>query len=184
VAGLGFYDALGIDVVIWPVWSAGVGWWAARRPDGSFAADGWLTRLRPWERDGLVYTRVGVRRWKGRLPDLGTVFGGRRKELPTHREPEAWRRLAAETRRAECVHWLILVALPVEALIHGGVVLAPMAAYALVANVPCIVAQRHNRGRLEALLRSRARRDRAADVDGPPPGRAREATWLAPRRAR
>jgi hypothetical protein len=33
-----------------------------------------------------------------------------------------------------------------------------MAAYAVIANGPCIAAQRHNRGRLGALLEARQRR--------------------------
>lgn len=158
MATVPFYAALGADIAIWPAWSAAVGWWASRLPDGTVDQDGWLTRLRPWERDGLVYARLGTRRWKGRLPDLGTVFGGRRKALSSPRDPEGWRVLAGETRRAERVHWLILLALPAEAAIRGGVILVPMAAYAVVANAPCIVAQRYNRGRLLSLAARRSAR--------------------------
>lgn len=124
-------------------------------------SDGPLTRLRGWERDGLVYARFGIRRWKGRLPDLGGVFGGRRKHPGERRDPAAWSEMAAETRRAERAHWLILLALPAEAVLRGGVILAPMAAYAAVANLPCIAAQRYNRGRLLALAERRQRRQAA-----------------------
>jgi glycosyl-4,4'-diaponeurosporenoate acyltransferase len=144
---LSFHAALTTDVLIWALWSTLVGWWATHLPDEAFDRDGRVTRL-----------RVGVRRWKGHLPDLGGLVGGRRKRLPSGRDPDEWRVLAVETRRAECAHWVILLALPVEALIRSGVVLVPMTAYALVANVPCIVAQRSNRGRLEALLAARRRR--------------------------
>ncbi len=155
---LSFHAALALDVAIWAVWSTAVGWWATRRPDAAFDRDGWVTRLRPWERDGRTYARLGIRRWKGRLPDLGSVFGGRRKQLPSQRDPGDWRVLAAETRRAEWVHWVILAALPVEALVRSGVVLVPMAVYALAANLPCIAAQRYNRGRLAVLMEARRRR--------------------------
>lgn len=155
---MGFWPALFVDSGIWVVWSVAVGWWEARRPWEDFSADGWLTRLRPWERDGNVYAHLGVRRWKGRLPDLGPLWGGSRKRLERPRDPGEWGRMAGETRRAETVHWLILCALPVEACIGLGWVLAPMTAFAVVANVPCIVAQRHNRGRLQALGRRRLTR--------------------------
>jgi len=162
VAVLPFYPALAVDVAIWPLWSAALGIWASRLPDGAVDTDGWLTRLRPWERQGLAYSRLGVRRWKGRLPDLGSVFGGRPKRLGLRLDPGEWRALAAETRRAERVHWLILLALPVEAVVRSGVVLVPMVTYAVVANLPCIVAQRYNRGRLLALdARRSARRARS-----------------------
>jgi hypothetical protein len=80
--------------------------------------------------------------------------------------------MAAETRRAERVHWLILLAFPVEAALHDGVILIPMAAYAVVANLPCIAAQRYNRGRLAALTEQRAARtDRTAPrVEADPGG--------------
>jgi glycosyl-4,4'-diaponeurosporenoate acyltransferase len=155
---LSFSAALRVDIAIWATWSLAVGWWVSRRPDDAMVDDGWLTRLRPWERQGRSYARLGVRRWKGHLPDLGVLFGGRPKQLVPGRDPSQWRVLAAETRRAERAHWLILLALPVEAVIRSGVVLAPMAAYAVIANGPCIAAQRHNRGRLGALIEARGRR--------------------------
>jgi glycosyl-4,4'-diaponeurosporenoate acyltransferase len=155
LASLSFPAALGIDATIWLLWSIAVGFWAAHLEPARVGTDGWLTRLRPWERQGLVYARVGIRRWKGRLPDAGWFGGGQRKILVRRRDPEEWRRMAAETRRAERVHWVILVALPVEVVIHTGIVLIPMTAYALLANVPCIAAQRYNRGRLSVLLARR-----------------------------
>jgi glycosyl-4,4'-diaponeurosporenoate acyltransferase len=155
---LPFHPALAADITIWASWSTLVGWWATCLPDSTWADDGWLLRLRPWERDGLTYGRLGIRRWKGRLPDLGPVFGGRRKQLPADRDPDGWRVLAGETRRAEWAHWMILLALPIEAVIRSGVVLVPMTAYALVANVPCIATQRYNRARLGVLVEGRRRR--------------------------
>jgi glycosyl-4,4'-diaponeurosporenoate acyltransferase len=157
---LSFSAALRVDAGIWALWSMAVGWWVSRRPDAVMGHDGWITRLRPWEREGRAYARLGIRRWKGHLPDLGTLFGGRPKQLAGHRDPGDWQTLAAETRRAERAHWLILLALPLEAVIRSGVVLVPMAAYAVIANGPCIAAQRHNRGRLGALLEARQRRAR------------------------
>lgn len=162
MALLGFYPALALDATLWAAWSVAAGGWAARLPDSAVGSDGPLTRLRGWERDGLVYARFGIRRWKGRLPDLGGVFGGRRKHPGERRDPAAWSEMAAETRRAERAHWLILLALPAEAVLRGGVILAPMAAYAAVANLPCIAAQRYNRGRLLALAERRQRRQAAA----------------------
>jgi glycosyl-4,4'-diaponeurosporenoate acyltransferase len=156
VTDLSFWVALPVDAAIWLVWSLVVGWWAARLGAARVGADGWLTRLRPWERDGRAYARVGIRRWKGWLPDAGRFGGGRPKVLGRRRDPDAWRHLAAETRRAERVHWIVLLALPVEATLNAGIVLVPMAVYAVVANVPCIAVQRYNRGRLGVLLRHRA----------------------------
>lgn len=157
-----WWQALALDSLIWALWSVLVGWWAARLPPSALAADGWLTRLRPFEHQGRLYGRLGIRRWKSKIPDAGRFAGGRPKELAAPLSLAAWLDLAAETGRAERAHWLIPLAFPVEALLHGGVVLAPMAAYALVANAPCIATQRYNRGRLLALVQRRARRERQA----------------------
>jgi glycosyl-4,4'-diaponeurosporenoate acyltransferase len=172
LASLPFWAALVIDGAIWAGWSVAVGWYAALLPMSAVDRDGWVTRLRPWERQGLAYAKVGIRRWKGRLPDAGRFGGGRRKQLTGRRDPAEWRIMAAETRRAERVHWLILLAFPVEAALHDGVILIPMAAYAVVANLPCIAAQRYNRGRLAALTEQRAARtDRTAPrVEADPGG--------------
>ncbi len=154
---LGFWPALAVDSAIWPAWSVAVGCWAARQSDEAVGADGWITQLRPWERDGRVWARTGIRRWKASLPDLGPAFGGRRKELVDRRDPASWHEMAGETRRAERAHWLILLALPLDACLRSGVVLVPMVAYAVVANGPCILVQRYNRGRLGALAARRRR---------------------------
>ncbi len=165
MSGLGFYPALWVDVVIWVLWGTAAGWWASRWPDEVVQQDGSLTRLRPWERGGLAYCRLGIRRWKGHLPDAASLFGGPPKRLGP-RDEESWHRLAAETRRAERVHWLVLLALPVEALVRGGVLLALMAVTAVVLNLPCIAVQRHNRGRLLALCaRRRVRNGTSAQAD-------------------
>ncbi|MDA8062126.1 MAG: hypothetical protein M0T80_06790 [Actinomycetota bacterium] len=162
MALLGFYPALAVDAATWAGWSIAAAVGTSRLPDSSLRRDGPVTRLRAWERGGLVYARLGIRRWKGHLPDLGAIFGGRRKRLEDRRDPQAWSDMAAETRRAERTHWLILLALPVEAAVRGGVILAPMTLYAAASNLPCIAAQRYNRGRLLALAERRRRRcDRA-----------------------
>jgi glycosyl-4,4'-diaponeurosporenoate acyltransferase len=162
MVALSFYPALGVDLVIWAVWSTAVSLWSMRWTDDALRNDGWLTHLRAWERDGLAYATLGIRRWKGWLPDLAVLVGGQKKQLRDRRDPAAWQELAGETRRAERAHWLILLALPMQLMVRGGVILAPMAAYGLLANGPCIAAQRYNRGRLGVLSR---RREGRADIE-------------------
>lgn len=142
------------DSAVWAGWSALVGYGAHRLPDERLARDGRLTRIRPWERDGRIWERIGIRRWKDRLPEAGRAFGGRSKRHLPGRGPDDLDRFAAETRRAELVHWAIPLVLPLFVLWNPPVLLAAMAAYAVLANVPCIVVQRFNRAR---ILRVRAR---------------------------
>lgn len=144
--------AVAADVAVWAGWSAAVGWVGGRWSPERVARDGPITRLRAKEARGDLYRRTGIRRWKGWLPDAGGFAGGRGPKLLGRRlDPSAWETLAGETRRAERVHWLILLALPVTLAWSGGGLADAMVAYAVVANGPCIAVQRYTRARLQAL---------------------------------
>jgi glycosyl-4,4'-diaponeurosporenoate acyltransferase len=126
-------DDLGLvvlaDSAAWAGWSVVVGYGATRLGDTTLGHDSWLTRLRSWERDGRWYERVGIRRWKDRLPEAGAVFRrGRSKRALPGRADADLERFAAETRRAELVHWVIPVLTPVFALWNPAPLVAAMAA--------------------------------------------------------
>ena len=147
-----------VDAAVWAGWSAVVGYSAHRLPRARLAHDGPLTRLRPWERQGRVYERFGIRRWKDRVPELGAAFrGGVSKRALGGRGTATLAEFAAETRRAELVHWAIPLVTPVFALWNPPWLLGAMAAYAVVANLPCLVIQRYNRGRALRVVDRRAR---------------------------
>jgi glycosyl-4,4'-diaponeurosporenoate acyltransferase len=145
-----------LDALAWAGWSAAVGYAAHRLPLCLLDHDGPVTRLRRWERGGRVYERLGIRRWKDRLPEFGAVFrGGTSKRSLPSRGPAVLARFTAETRRAEFVHWAIPLLTPVFALWNPAWLFGGMVAYAVLANAPCLVVQRYNRGRLERVLARR-----------------------------
>jgi glycosyl-4,4'-diaponeurosporenoate acyltransferase len=148
-------SAIAADAAVWATWGTAVGYVAARAPDARFAHDTWLTRIRAWEHDGRTWERVGVRRWKAVVPDLGALFGGRSKRRLPSRDRDGLAQLALETRRAETVHWVVPLALGVMPIWSPAWVTAAMAAYAVAANAPCIVIQRYNRARARRLLDGR-----------------------------
>lgn len=151
VIHLPFLAAVLADALLWAGWSTSVAVMGTRWSDERVGRDGPLTTLRAFESGGGLYRRLGIRHWKRWLPDAGGFAGGRRKSLDRRLDPAGWMALAGETRRAERVHWLITLALPVTAVWTQGVLLASMVTYAIVANGPCIAAQRYNRLRLAAL---------------------------------
>jgi glycosyl-4,4'-diaponeurosporenoate acyltransferase len=152
-----------VDAAVWAAWSAAVGYAAHRLPPARLAEDGPLTRLRAVERDGRLYERLRIRRWKDRLPELGDAFpGGVSKRGLRSGDSADLRRFVAETRRAELVHWAIPAVVPVFALWNPTGLTAAMIAYAVVANLPCLVVQRYNRARLLRVLARRERRTVAA----------------------
>ena len=143
------------DGLVWAGLSVVVGWTANRLPVEHFERDGPVTRLWPVEVDGDAYRRrLRVHRWKDHVPEAGALFaGGMSKRALPGRHAGGLARFAAETRRAERVHWVLMACGPLFLLWNPAPLGAAMIAYAVLANGPCILIQRYNRGRLVRLAR-------------------------------
>ncbi len=110
-----------------------------------------------WERNGRFYERrFSVRSWKNRLPDAAPWFGGGfAKGMLTDTRPDYLDRFIRETWRGELCHWTAIACAPVFFLWNpwwGDLIIV---AYALAANLPCILVQRYNRARLQTVLARR-----------------------------
>ncbi len=152
--------AVALSSATWALSFAVIGWWAARLPLDRVQRAGPVTRLRPWERGGALWRRLlRVDRWKDRVPEAGALFGGDSKRHLRSRTTEALARYRAETIRAERVHWLSAATTPVHAVWCRPTVFAGMVAFGIAANVPFVVIQRVNRGRLDRLLARRGAAD-------------------------
>ncbi|MEB3259426.1 MAG: hypothetical protein VKP63_02225 [Cyanobacteriota bacterium] len=135
------------SVAFWLLTSSLVGLLANRVPET------WLRGL------DTAAARLGVRRWKRWIPDAGAALpGGVSKASLVRRDAQSLERLVLETRRAEMVHWALLVAggLPALWLPPAGV--AVNTAFALAFNLPCLRLQRENRARLRRCLERLKRR--------------------------
>jgi len=146
-----------LDLAVWVLGGAAIGWWHARLPVGRLQAPGPFTRLRAAEIGGRFHRRwFRVHRWKDLVPDAGTWFGGLSKRRLPDRGEGGWRRFAAESLRAERVHlWMLGLMLPLAAW-NPPRWWAVNLALSVVGNVPCIVIARHNRARIDALTARRA----------------------------
>lgn len=113
--------------------------------------NGFLYRTRKWENQGKTYRKVLVHKWKGLLPDGAKYFKGdfTKKHLLSI-EPEYIEKFIKESCRAEIVHWLGMLPFIVFFLLVPPLVAALLIVYAIVVNIPCIIAQRYNRPRLVA----------------------------------
>lgn len=143
--------------LMWAVLGTATGYVMHRMSVSRFDHDNFLTRLRPCEVDGRIYERrFAIRRWKRWLPEGGDTFeGGFNKKHLRGRDSAHLKRFVAETRRAEMTHWITMAYGPLfwlwSAWWLGGV----MVVFGVLANVPCLVAQRYNRARLLRVLRRR-----------------------------
>ncbi|MCX8160581.1 MAG: glycosyl-4,4'-diaponeurosporenoate acyltransferase [Candidatus Saccharicenans sp.] len=138
---------------LWPVIHFLAGYIAARRPRSSYHPEASLYRLKKFESGGKIYEQLGVRVWKAWLPDFGDFFkpGFRKKRLES-KNRDYLQDFYVETCRAEFAHWLTMAGAPLFLLWNEWWVELIMIGYALAVNVPCIIVQRYNRGRLERLL--------------------------------
>ena len=135
------------NVVWWALVHAGTGFAAHRLPEECLAHDGWLLRVRPGEVGR--YRRLGIRRWKDRLPEAGALFPG---GVSKRHVGGSLERFVRETRRAERAHWWAMAGGPVSALWNPPLGAVLMVAYGVGANAPFIAIQRYNRSRAQRLL--------------------------------
>ena len=161
-------SALLLDVLAWTLFGVVAGYLAHVPPVRWLQRDTPLTRLREGELSGRVYERwLRIGLWKGWLPEVHNAFGpGFGKCSLRSRDPRYLARFVAETRRAEWVHWSQLCVAPLFALWNPPSLFAVMVGYAVLANVPFLLAQRYNRAR---LLRVLARLSKSGKLAGVPP---------------
>ena len=151
--------AIALNIAAWLCWSAGVGYVGHRRSLRAFAAERWWSRVRKFERRGVWYARtIHINAWKDRLPELGAFFPGGFAKRRACRDRDHLERFVIETRRAEWVHWMVFLPWPVFAMWNPPWAVAVMFAYAVTANIPCLLVQRYNRARLLHVLERGERR--------------------------
>jgi glycosyl-4,4'-diaponeurosporenoate acyltransferase len=156
-----------LDVVAWGLVHAGTGYLAHRLPDRTIDHDTWWTRPRRWEHSGRRYTRIGIRRWKDRVPEAGALFaGGVSKRRVPDLTTGGLQRFAAETRRAEYGHVACAAAAPLFVLWNPPAVAAVMVVYGVAVNAPFVAIQRYNRARIASVVGRRSR-TRSADTSAP-----------------
>lgn len=117
-------------------------------------------RIARWERNGNIWnTLFLVKKWKKYLIDGSSIVKKSYNKSHLH----GWKQedltiFAAETKRAEITHWLLMLPAPLFFLWNPDWAGWMNIVYALLANVPFIITQRYNRGRIEAIVRATKRR--------------------------
>ncbi|WP_153730983.1 glycosyl-4,4'-diaponeurosporenoate acyltransferase CrtO family protein [Sporosarcina obsidiansis] len=145
-----------LDVVAWMVLHITISVVAQQVPINWFVRNERWFKSFSWEQEGRIWQRLfRVKKWKGYIPD-GTLFirSGYNKKQLHGMNSASLTDFLLESRRAEFVHWLMI--LPSILFFFWNPVWAAWlnVAYAVLFNVPLIVVQRFNRPRLERLLKS------------------------------
>ncbi|RME95351.1 MAG: glycosyl-4,4'-diaponeurosporenoate acyltransferase [Verrucomicrobia bacterium] len=142
-----------LNVVGWPLIQLAWAWLFTRLPARWFR----LPRQWAWERRGTAYEKLfAIKRWKDRLPDGASWFArGFPKSALKTADPGYLRRFIVETWRGELCHWAALACAPIFTIWNPPWATAVMVSCGAILNVPCILAQRYNRIRLQRLLQRR-----------------------------
>ena len=138
-------------------------------PRSVFHTDRFPFRSHRWEKDGKVWEKVGVKRWKDHVPDMSRV---RKKKMVSKHlgkcpTADGVHTLAVETCRAEAIHAILCVlSIGLIFLWSNRWIGVALSALYTFCNLPFIIIQRYNRPALLALeQRLRVREERKARLN-------------------
>ena len=119
-----------------------------------FSGDRWPWASAPFEKEGRFWRKLGVHRWKDKVPDMSRLLGDMVKKQLAPDGKTDYALLVQETCVAECVHFCLgLLSLGALALCRSGWMVCIVAVYILLGNLPFQIIQRYNRPRLLRLMR-------------------------------
>ena len=149
----GFWSVV-IYCIIWLLIHVIVSYVVDRIPRASFDPKSWLYRRRKFERNGKLYETVfHIRYWKHFLPDGAALCGRFRKKTLVKSGSIYINEFIQETCRAEMMHWILLAMAVVFFIWNAWWISLIMVSYALIVNMPCVLAQRFNRIRLRRIYK-------------------------------
>lgn len=148
-----------VNIVIWFSCHMLISLFAMKIPDEWFIKNKALFKKLKWEKDGQVWDDIfSIRKWKSKLPDASQFMKkAYNKKSMRNIRLDSLHKFIIETRRAELTHWISMLPAPLFFIwnpVWAGLI---MIIYALVANLPFILAQRYNRPRLERIYRIKSR---------------------------
>ncbi|MGG4492278.1 glycosyl-4,4'-diaponeurosporenoate acyltransferase [Metabacillus idriensis] len=145
-----------INMAAWLLIHLSVSFFSVRMSENFIGKFNRIFAVYNWERSGIFYEKIQIRKWKDRLPEAGNLFkGGFSKQALTGKERSEMERFLLETKRGEFSHWLQLV--PCLFFFIWNTPLAALfnVLYAFAFNSPFILIQRYNRIRLSRVLQKK-----------------------------
>jgi len=147
-----------VNAAAWAAIQIGVGYFAAKISGGNFNPEGAIFKERHWEQGGKIYEKLfRVSRWKSWLPSGGKFFGIFSINHFRSSARDYAQKWLVESCRAEFIHWVAMLPALLFFLWNPFNAWMINIGYAICANVPCIISQRHNRPRVMRFLRRYSR---------------------------
>lgn len=140
-----------LNVLGIPLVHIAISWWSLRLPLADFQPNNFFYQIRSGE--VACYERLfRVRSWKDRLPDAGPWFSGFSKSTLQQRSRSYLTEFSLETCRGEFAHWIQLLLISLFIVWNPFPANLVIVGYAILSNLPCLISQRHTRGRLRRVL--------------------------------
>jgi glycosyl-4,4'-diaponeurosporenoate acyltransferase len=144
-----------VNVIGWPILQMGIAWLFTRIRITLPPQSNILARV-SWREVSFYRSALKLNQWKHRLPDGAAWVGGSFSKQSLQRRDDAYlTQFAAETWRGELAHWVMFLLCPIFFLWNPLWADGVMIAYAVLANIPCILAQRYNRYTFLRILKRR-----------------------------
>lgn len=157
---LPFYWIILLDFAAWFFFHMSISLLLMRVPDSWYDQTDFGFRSKAWEQNGEVWHKLfRIRDWKRFLPDGTMIVKTAYNKTNLHGiDAVNLQKFIIETKRAELTHWALIPPALLFFLWNPPWAGWCMVLYALLANVPFIIAQRYNRPRLERLYQVMLRR--------------------------
>ena len=149
-----------VNILAWLILHFAISAICFKIPLRFFLKDTAFFRIARWEDHGKLWNRLFlVKKWKKHLIDGSSIVKKSFNKSHLHgTKVYDLTFFAAETKRAELTHWLLIVPAPFFFFWNppwaGWIIII----YALIANLPFIITQRYNRGRIETIVKSTSNR--------------------------
>lgn len=142
-----------VSTILWPIFQLTAILISRKLPSVFFSPNNILFRERKWEKNGCLYENFfRIRKWKKYLPDGAAIRkDGYRKKNINDFSNKNLSVFVEETCRAELGHILGILPFWLFGLFAPSSIIGIMFIYALLVNLPCILAQRYNRPRIIRL---------------------------------
>lgn len=148
--------------ILWPIIQVSAALLCMKIPRKYLNYTSRLFREHKWEMNGTLYVKIfHIKKWKHLLPDGGAVVkdGYKKKNLMDY-SIHNLDLFIVESCRAELSHilailpfWIFGLFIPADSIIY-------MFLYALIVNLPCIIAQRYNRPRIIKVMQNQKRKSK------------------------
>ncbi|KHE68188.1 hypothetical protein [Halobacillus sp. BBL2006] len=141
-----------MNIVAWLFIHLSVSFLVSQCPESFIMSFPKVYRLKRWEKNGNIYERLKIKKWKHRLPEARKwVNQGKGKTGIYLRNVTDFHTFKMQTNRSELSHWLQMLPAPFFFLFNPPWAGWIMMLYAVLFNLPFIMVQRYNRARIEKL---------------------------------